>query len=79
MAVEKLAIEDDLPKQFEAGLRESEALYLQLFNDPSLNFNQACPWHKRDDGVLVPPSHDEEEGVDEDGVFDATKYQPTDP
>ena len=57
----KRAIEDDLPKQFEVGFKKARTLYRQLFADSRLYFDQAGPWHKWENGVLLPPSNDEDE------------------
>ena len=58
---ERRAIEDDLPKQFEAGFEKAKLIFYHLFSNQGLDFDQAGPWHKLEHGVLLPHSDDEGE------------------
>ena len=72
---EKRAIEDDLLRQFEARFEKARNLYHQLFADLGLNFDQAGPWHKQENGVLLPPSDDEDEDASGDGAINGEDDQ----
>ena len=65
-----MAIEDDLLRQFEAGFKKAKNLCRQLFANLGLNFDQANPWHKWENGVLVPPSDDDDENIDGNEAID---------
>ena len=72
---EKMAIEDDLLRQFEAGFKKAKNLYCQLFANLGLNFDQADPQRKWENGVLVPPSDDDDENIDGDEAINGADDQ----
>ena len=69
---EKKMIEDDLPRQFEAGFDKAKDLYRQMFADSGLDFDQTRPWHKWENGVLLPPSNNEDEDSGSDEAINET-------
>ena len=75
MGKEKGAIEDDFPRQFEVGFKKSRNFHCQLFADSGLNFDQAGPWHKWENGVLLPSSDDEDEDAGGDEAIDGEDDQ----
>ena len=61
IAKERRAIEDDLPWQFEARFEKAKLLFGHLFADRGLDFDQVGPWHKLENGNIIPPFDDEDE------------------
>ena len=43
------------------GFKKAKDLYHQMFADSGLDFDQVEPWHKWENGVLLPPSDDKDE------------------
>ena len=57
----------DLPSKLETGLEKAISHFRLLFADYGLNFDQAGPWYKLEDGKLLPPSNDEEKEAKKEG------------